>query len=199
MNEEDFHNNIDKWLEADVSEWTHITLLAHFCKKYKQKNGVKFRLVRAVRGPTMGKEASDFAKLFRTLAPENYKELAKDKKDSVRHEINLKIFNYVNWMFDYKFRSGMKSVNGTRLFLVPSIIVEFERMYDVYLAKKQSESNISKLISWCNKEIPEIFASHQLTMEGDIAMIKKYAEMYGLAQDSAEQIVLNKASELGLL
>jgi hypothetical protein len=199
MNETEFYESIERWTDADISTWTHITLLAHFCKKYESKNGVKFRLVRARRGPTMGKEAADFAKLFRTLAPENYKELPKAKKDVVRHQVNLKIYNYINWMFDYKFRRGQQSVNGTRIFLVASIVNEFERMYEGYLNKKNVASKIEELISWCREEADEIFVSHQLSREDDIKMIKRYAEMYDLGQDSVEMRVLAKANEVGLL
>lgn len=199
ITEEDFFNNIEEWIKADISGWTHITLLAYFCHKYEKKNGVRFRLVRARKGPTLGKEAADFAKLFRTLAPENYKDLHREEKDKVRHQINMKIYNYINWMFDFKFRRGEQSVNGTRLFLTPSIIVEFERMYNSYLAKKGSENKFEKLLSWCKQEAAEIFQNHQLEREEDLKMIQRYAEMYSLKEDSLELKVLNKASEIGLL
>jgi hypothetical protein len=199
ISEEEFFNNIEEWIKADVSGWTHITLLAYFCHKYEKKNGVKFRLVRAKKGPTMGKEAADFAKLFRTLAPENYKDLPKDFKDMVRRDINMKIYNYINWMFDYKFRRGSQSVNGTRLFLTPSIIVEFERMYSSFLERKGAENKFEKLISWCKKEAAEIFNLHQLEREEDLKMLKRYAEMYTLGSEALEVKVLKKASEIGLI
>lgn len=199
MTEEEFFNHIEDWIATDVSQWTHVTLLAYFCHKYEEKNGVRFRLVRAKKGPALGKEAADFAKLFRTLAPENYKELSKPLKDKARHKTNLKIYNYINWMFDYKFRRGQQSVNGTRIFLVSSIIVEFERMYNSYLSKQGSASKMDKLISWCKQEAHDIFQSHQLEREDDIKMIQRYADMYSLGDDSLERRVLAKASEVGLL
>jgi hypothetical protein len=199
ISEEDFFNNIEEWIKADISTWTHVTLLAYFCHKYEKKNGVKFRLVRAAKGPTLGKEAADFAKLFRTLAPENYKDLQKELKDKTRKDINMKIYNYINWMFDYKFRRGNQSVNGTRLFLTPSIIVEFERMYSSFLEKKGSENKFEKLISWCKKEAAEIFQMHQLEREDDLKMIARYAEMYNLDGTALERRVLQKASEIGLI
>jgi antitoxin component HigA of HigAB toxin-antitoxin module len=102
-------------------------------------------------------------------------------------------------MFDYKFRRGAQSVNGTRLFLMPSIIVEFERMYNSFLEKKGSENKFEKLISWCKKEAPEIFQAHQLEREEDLKMIRNYAEMYSLNSESLERRVLTKASEVGLI
>jgi len=199
MNEEQFYNSSKKWLDADIGTWTHITMLAHFCQKYEDSNGVRFRLIRARKGPTMGKEAADFAKLFRTLAPEDYKDFDKSKKNIIRREINLKIYNYINWMFDYKFRRGSQSVNGTRIFLVASIINDFERMYEKYLKTKTSKSKIDKLIAWCKEEASEIFDSHQLNIEGDIRMIEQYAKMYSLNNESIEKRVLSKASEIGLI
>lgn len=199
MTEDEFYSKIDVWVQADIESWTHITQLAHFCKKYEEKNGVRFRLVRARKGPTMGKEAGDFAKLFRVLAPENYKSLPKGRKDKVRYEVNLKIYNYVRWMFDYKFRRGNKSVTGTRLFLIPSIINEFERMYEKYLSTRKTQDSIDILIEWCREEISEIFDSHQFSRKEDILLIKRYVEMYSLPNNSPEVQLLNKAREMGLL
>lgn len=199
MNEEEFYNNIERWINTDISEWTHITLLAYFCYKYELKNKVRFRLVRSRKGVTLGKEAADFAKLFRTLAPENYADLSKERKFSIRKEVNLKIKNYINWMFDYKFRSGAASVNGTRIFLAPNIIVDFERMYARYLSKEQTTNKFEILLSWCQKEAKDIFDRHQLEREDDLRLIKRYADQYTLQEDSLERRVLAKAIEVGLL
>lgn len=200
MTESEFYGKLDEWLENDnMKTWTHITQLAHFLRKYEEKNGVPFRLVRCKAGPTMGKEASDFAKLFRTLAPDNYSKLKKDEKSEIRGSVNLKIFNYINWMFDYKFRRGKDSVNGTRLFLMPAIIVHFERMYDSYLRTKTSKSKIEELITWCKEEAGEVLDSHQLSREEDIKMIMQYANMYSLDESTPERRLITKALELGLI
>jgi hypothetical protein len=199
MTEEEFHDNIPTWIKADIKDWTHITLLAYFCNKYETKTNARFRLVRAAKGPTMGKEASDFAKLFRTLAPEDYKLLPKSEKDKVRYLTNLKIYNYINWMFDYKFRSGDKSVTGTRIFLTPSIINDFERMYSNFLAKQEKTNKIENLISWCKAEEPQIFETHQLERIEDLGIIQKYADLYKLDDSSLERKILYKAKEMGLI
>ena len=199
MTEEQFHNNISSWIGKDISTWNHITLLAYFCHKYEQVNGIKFRLVRARKGPTMGKEAADFAKLFRTLAPEYYSQLDSDGKKVIRKEVNLKIKNYINWMFDYKFRSGHNSVNGTRLFLLPSMIVEFERMYSKFLNKKKSQDKLSTLLEWCSKEVNQIFDLHELNSLNHLKIIKNYAAENNLDFNSPEVRVVKKAKNLGLL
>jgi hypothetical protein len=199
MTEEEFYTSIPTWIESDIEKWTHITLMAYFCHKYEQVNKVRFRLVRSRKGPTMGKEARDFAELFRTLAPERYKDFSPQTKKVVREEVNRKIYNYINWMFDYKFRSGNKSVTGTRIFLIPSMINEFERMYSKFLEKHQTQNKLSKLLDWCNKEAKEIFNSHQLERAEDLKMIYRYVEMYDLNSESPEARVLSKAKDLGLL
>jgi hypothetical protein len=199
MTEEEFYTSIPTWIEADIGRWTHITLMAYFCHKYEKVNDVRFRLVRSRRGPTVGKEARDFAELFRTLAPESYKRLSPEAKKIVKEEVNRKIYNFINWMFDYKFRRGNKSVTGTRIFLIPSMINEFERMYSKFLEKHQTENKLSKLLVWCNKEAKDIFKSHQLERAEDLKMIHRYVEMYSLGVESPEVRVLGKAKDLGLL
>lgn len=199
MTEKEFYEKIPEWISQDISRWNHITLLAYFCHKYEKKNGVKFRLVRAKKGPTMGKEAADFAKLFRTLSPEDYNDLSSDEKSKVRIKINKKIYNYINWMFDYKFRRGEQSVNGTKLFLIPSIIVEFERMYSSYLNKQKNKNTFDTLTRWCKANIPEVYDTHQLDRPEDLKIIQRYADMYKLDDNSSELMVIKKAKELKLL
>lgn len=199
MTENEFYEKIPEWIEQDSSRWNHITLLAYFCHKYEQKNKVRFRLVRAKKGPTMGKEAGDFAKLFRLLAPEDYQSLDSEQKFVIRNEVNRKIYNYINWMFDYKFRRGMQSVNGTKIFLVPSIINEFERMYTAYLNKQKSQDKFSILTGWCKSQASDIFESHQLERPEDLKIIERYANMHSLDDSSSEIKVINKAKEIGLI
>jgi len=198
MTENEFYEKIPEWIEHDKSRWNHITLLAYFCHKYEQKNGVRFRLVRCQKGPTMGKEASDFAKLFKLLAPENYDDLTKEKKQEIKSNINKKIYNYINWMFDYKFRSGQVSVTGTKLFHTPSIIVQFEKMYDTYIEKNEKRLGIQELLLWVNENLPEILDNHQLDRIEDLEMIKKYIEIYSLSELSSEVRLVKKANELML-
>lgn len=199
MTEEEFYENIPEWIKTSYDKWTHITLLGYFCHKYQSKHGVKFRLVRSRKGPTAGKESADFARLFRLLAPENYSDLSSSAKALIRTEVNLKIYNYINWMFDFKFRRGERSVTGTQIFLIPAMINEFERMYAAYLVKQKSRTGIEKLIDWCKKETPEIFLIHQLERINDLKIIEKYVKMYDLELNSPEARVIKKALELELL
>lgn len=199
MTQDEFYEKIPEWISKPKETWNHITLMAYFCNKYELKNGVRFRLVRWNKDPGKGKESRDFAKLFKTLAPENYSLMDKEAKEKVKHNVNLKIYNYINWMFDYKFRRGDKSVTGTKLFLMPSMINEFERMYSTYLAKKEQTKTISHLIEWAKEKVPDLFDFHELEDFRDLKMLQKYADSYSLDNNSNEVLLLNKAKEIGLL
>lgn len=199
MNQEEFYAKIPEWIAKPKSTWNHITLMAYFCHKYEQKNGVKFRLVRWKSDPGKGKESRDFAKLFKTLAPENYSSLEKERKKEVKEEVTHKIYNYINWMFDYKFRRGDRSVTGTKLFLMPAMINEFERMYSSFLAKKKSENSMESLLAWAKKDLPSIFEHHEIEDVRDVRMLQEYVKSYSLDEDSPESILLNKAKEMNIL
>lgn len=199
MTEQEFYDSIPEWIAQDKERWNHVTYLAYFCHKYEQKHGVKFRLVRGRSGPARGKEAKDFAKLYKIFAPENYDSLSSEKKKAIRTELTWKIYNYINWMFDYKFRSGERSVNGTRLFHTPAIINEFERMYGPFLKKKKAREGMESLLEWCKKNTPDVLDRHQLERVDDIEMIKKYAEMYSLDAESSEVRLINQAIQMRLV
>ena len=199
MNQQEFYENIPNWISKDKDSWNHITLMAYFCHKYKEKHGVNFRLVRWKGDPGKGKESRDFAKLFKLFAPENYRSLTSEDKLLIRSDLNLKIYNYINWMFDYKFRRGDKSVTGTGLFLMPSMINEFERMYAGYISAKKNRTKIGELVFWAKDNLPEIFSRHQLEELSDLRMIKTYAETYSLPKDSSEALLIAKAKELEVL
>ena len=198
MNEKDFLDNLEDWALVSPKDWGHLNILAYFCYKYNKVNGVRFRLVRSKNGPVCSKESRDFSRLFKLFAPENYKNLSSPKKKVIRSEISPKIYNYINWMFDYKFRRGKNSVNGTSLFLSPSMINEFERMYSSYLSNKTKVEGVESLLTWVKDNIPELLESHQLTKLDDLKMIKAYSDNYGLDSDSSEVKLLNKASSMGL-
>jgi|TARA_R110001583_G_scaffold16234_12_gene66269 hypothetical protein len=199
MTPDEFYNKIPDWISQDKDRWNHITLMAYFCHKYEEKNGSRFRLVRWKSDPGKGKESADFAKLFSIFSPDNYKGLSGDEKRESRVLVNKKIYNYINWMFDYKFRSGDRSVTGTRIFLLPAVINEFERMYSNYLIKKSRDNSISILIGWCKANTPDIFDRQQLEDIDDLNLMIKYVETYNLSNKDSECLVLLKAKEMGII
>ena len=199
MNQQEFYEKIPVWISKDKDSWNHITLMAYFCHKYREKHGVNFRLVRWKGDPGKGKESRDFAKLFKALAPEDYDSLAEYSKQGIKKDVVLKIYNYINWMFDYKFRRGDKSVTGTGLFLLPSMINEFERMYVNHILSIKKTQGIEVLVSWAKSNLPEIFSKHQVEGSSDLKMIETYVKTYSLSENSPESLLLAKAKELEVL
>lgn len=198
MIQEEFYEKVPEWISQDKDRWNHITLMAYFCHKYELKHGIRFRLVKWNRDPGKGKESRDFARLFKVLAPESYDELSsKDKRDT-KKEVILKIYNYINWMFDYKFRSGNKSVTGTGIFILPSMINEFERMYSEFTSKNLVADKITNLIAWCNKNCSGIFELHQLEDINDLKMISSYLERNN-GELPIESMVIDYAKKVSLI
>jgi hypothetical protein len=199
MTQDEFHENIQSWISKPKDTWNHITLMAYFCHKYKGKNKVRFRLVRWKGSPGLGKESRDFSKLFKLLVPEGYDDMEPEKKSAIKINVIKKIYNYINWMFDFKFRRGERSVTGTGIFLMPSMINEFERMYATFVKRNEDKDLVATILSWARDSIPEVFDLHQIEGEEDIRMVKRYYEHYNLSDDSAEHRLVEKAEEIGLL
>ena len=84
-----------------------------------------------------------------------------------------------------------QSVTGTGIFLLPSIINEFERMYNKYMEDEESKSKIDDLISWCRGSVPQIFSNHQFEDIDDLKMIESYYKANsGMSSDiKCEKIV----------
>jgi hypothetical protein len=173
--------------------------MAYFYKKYHEKTGVHFIPASWKGEPAKTKECRDFSKVFKKFAPDDYEDLEKEEKKKIKTEINIKIYNFINWAFDWKCRTADRAVNGTQFFLVPSIANEFERAYTKHLQSKKTKSGIDDLILWCKKEAPEVLESHQLEKPEHVKMIFRYAEMYKLERNSPEMKTIEKARELGLL
>tara|TARA_B100000131_G_scaffold291215_1_gene304602 strand:+ start:1366 stop:1965 length:600 start_codon:yes stop_codon:yes gene_type:complete len=199
MNKEEFYRKIPEWISQPKERWNHITLLAYFCHKYEEKNGVRFSLSNWKANPGRSKESRDFSKLFVEFSPNNYSSLQKEQKELVRLDVNKKIYNYINWMFDFKFRSGDKSVTGTGIFLLKSIINEFERMYQSFIKKKEADAVFAGFFKWCQNEEPSIFDVQQINNIDDLMILSKYIQMYNLGESDVEYRVVKKAGEVGLL
>lgn len=199
MTQEEFYQKIPDWINQDKSRWNHITLMAYFCHKYELKNKTKFRLVRWKNDPGKGKESRDFSKLVTTFLPENYKNLDEKDQIKIKYDVIQKVYNYINWMFDYKFRSGEKSVNGTQLFLMPAMINEFERMYTSFLQKNSKKDKMENFIELLKKEYSEIFDKHQIEEVSDLKILEKYIQNYKIPPNSIESIIIEKAKQMEII
>lgn len=196
MTEEEFYQKIPAWIGADRSTWNHITLFAYFCSKYEKKTGVKFKMVRSKAGPTSTKETRDFAKLIKIFCSDNIEQMTEHKKAEEKLAAINKVYNYINWMFDYKFR-GSPAVSGSQIFLIPSILNEFERMYAAHLSSKKSESKISDLIVWIRSNHPDSLNKFELETKEDILLFIKYAENRK-NPDITTTSILQKIKEMNL-
>lgn len=197
MTEEEFYQKIPAWIGLERSTWNHVTLFAYFCHKYMEKTGVRFRMVRSKSGPTSTKETRDFAKIISYFSPDDYDALGESEKSQKKVFAVIKTYNYINWMFDYKFRNS-SGVSGTQLFLAPSIINEFERMYASHLAKTKLQSSVEEFLTWLHNNMPNVRDRFQLESKEEIALFMKYAD--GLkAKDQDINLIVNKITEMKLL
>lgn len=197
MTEEEFYQKIPTWIGADRSSWNHITLFAYFCHKYQQKTGVRFKMVRSKAGPTSTKETRDFAKIVKGFCSDGWDDLSEDLKLEEKSFALNKAYNYINWMFDYKYRNS-PAVSGSQVFLVPSVMNEFERMYAAHLIAKKSESGIESLTAWINKNYPEALDRYQLESKEDLALFGKYVTNHRSPNEECRKI-LEKIKEMNLL
>jgi hypothetical protein len=197
MTEEEFYQKIPTWIGAERSTWNHITLFAYFCDKYQQKTGVRFKMVRSKSGPTSTKETKDFAKLIKGFCSDGWDDLPEEARAEEKTFALNKTYNYINWMFDYKYRSS-SAVSGTQVFLVPSVVNEFERMYSAHLKTKKSESGIESLLAWISKNYPGALAQYELESKEDLALFAKYVSNHRSPSDECKKI-LEKIKEMNLL
>ncbi|MDB2481638.1 hypothetical protein N9W84_00560 [bacterium] len=195
----ELYSMIPVWVEKDKTKWNHLTLLAYFCHKYQKKHGVRFIFASWKGDLAKTKECKDISKVYKKFLHESYPSLKGQAKKDERFRVICKVYNYINWMFDYKFRSGERSVTGTKIFQTPSMINEFERQYSAYLNKKQRASGINSFKSFVSSEYPEIYNSHQFDDANDIKIFKRYVEGYNLDKSSDHYKVIFKAKQMGLI
>lgn len=197
MTEEEFYQKIPTWIGADRSTWNHITLFAYFCSKYEKKTGVRFKMVRSKAGPTSTKETRDFAKVVKIFCPDNIDDLNESERAEKKTFALNKAYNYINWMFDYKFRNA-PAVSGSQIFLVPSMLNEFERMYAAHLASKKSEGGISSLLVWVKERFPDALDRFELGTKEDLAIFVKYVQNKK-SPDQPTLLIFEKIKEMNLV
>jgi hypothetical protein len=199
MTLDELYSKIPTWIEKDKSEWNHLTLLAYFCYKYKQKHNVRFIFASWKGDLAKTKECKDISKVYKKFLHESYASMKGAAKKEERTRVIYKVYNYINWMFDYKFRSGDRSVTGTKIFQTPSMINEFERLYSAYLSKKKNTSKLDAFKAFVSSEYPDIFSSHQFNDVNDIKIFKRYVQGYNLSKNSDHYKVISKAESMGLI
>jgi hypothetical protein len=198
MTEEEFYQKIPTWIGADRSSWNHITLFAYFCHKYEQKTGVRFKMVRSKAGPTSTKETRDFSKIVRDFCPDNWDSLQEPTKTELKAQALTKAYNYINWMFDYKFRMPGTSPDGTQIFFSPSYLNHFERMYADAMKKKSKKSTFEDFLAEISKIEPKFLDNNECTSEQDLMMIQSIWIQKGKPDNSLGRAI-NLAINMGIL
>ena len=193
MTLEEFYKKIPDWISKNKSEWNHITVLSYFLYKYEKSHGVRFRMAKWKGHPAKNKECKDFANLIK-LFKEDY---TNNCISFSNEDLMIKMFNYINWMFDFKFKRGNKSISGTRFFLIPSIINEFERMYSSFLKTRSSKDKFHSLREWIVATHPDALLSYQFDDLNDLKILARYAHNYSLDSNSIEVKIINKAKSMG--
>ena len=123
MTLEDLYEKSEGWLAEDKENWNHITFLAYFLVKYKKTYNVEYRFSNWKNNPVKTKECRDISKLFKM-----FKTGMNMVESPTKKAVSLKTYNYINWIFDRKFRKP-KMVTGTGIFIKVSLINEFEILY----------------------------------------------------------------------
>ena len=80
MTQDEFAKKAELWIQKDKKTWTHITMLAYFCTRYKEKHGVNFRFARWKGEPAKTKESRDFSKLLKSFCQKNTSLCQKKRK-----------------------------------------------------------------------------------------------------------------------
>ena len=139
MTKEEFYQNCQEWVKKDKSTWNHLTLVAYFVVKYHNKYGIRYKMARWANNPAKTKASRDMSKLvksFRETDP------SKDNKFII-----MKCYNYINWIFDFKFRQG-NTVNSTGLLLTHTLMNEFEKTFAKKMKQYEEKKNSFTIQSW---------------------------------------------------
>lgn len=198
MTEEELYLKIPVWIESDKKTWNIVTFLAYFCKKYEDKNGIRFRITKSKNGPLSSKEMRDFSKLFKQFVPDNYTDLPKEERDKLKENANIKLYNYINWMFDYKFRMPGSSPDGTQIFFSPSYINHFERMYADAVKKTAKKSSFNDFLLKVSELYPSFLDTNECESEQDLSMLQTIWIQKGRKENILSEVI-KLAISMGVL
>jgi hypothetical protein len=186
MTKEEFYQNCREWVKKDKSTWNHLTLVAYFVVKYEGKYGIKYKMARWADNPAKTKASRDMSKLVKS-----FKETDPDKDNKF---IIMKAYNYINWIFDFKFRQG-NTVNSTGLLLTHTLINEFEKTFAKKMRQYEEKKNSFTIQSWIEENCPDIKGHYQLNDKNDIDIFIRFCESSDLSEDMSEYKLYKKLKE----
>lgn len=191
----DFREVSKEWISKPKETWNHITILAYFYNKYYNCYGTYFKFASWKGQPTKTKECRDLSNLLKKFYSEDHNFMSKEEQKQDKVNAINKCYNYINWIFDYKFKQRQYYVTGTLIFMKPSLINEFERMYKAFLSKKKKETNFIEINKWIQDNHPEFLESYSFEDEKDLKIICEFLEENFKPEDS-EYIISKKIKEM---
>lgn len=187
MTKEEFYEKIPAWIDVPKERWNHVTLVAYFYHKYFQKNKIHFSPVTWNGNPASSKECRDLTKVYDMFKPGNYDQLSEEQKQAARRATYLAVYNYINWMFDYKHRFGNNSVAvTTQYFISPSSLNQFKIMYDKHLKAGKKVADSIDLEKFVKENYPKIYSEHNFDNKNSIKMFIAYVDSEDFDEDSEE-------------
>ena len=193
MSIESLYEKAEVWIEADKEKWNHMTFLGYFIVKYRSTYGVYYRFSRWKNDPTKTKEFRDFSKLLKEFQCGINMTHGGCKKIA-----NVKLYNYINWIFDKKFRNP-KVVTGSGIFLKSNLINEFEVLYARKLKEHKRNNSISILKDWLSLNAPSILDDYSINDKNDINIFKNFYINSNLPNNCPETVFYNKLREMRLV
>jgi len=187
MNLQEFHSSKQAWVAKEKKSWNIVTFVSYFCIKYKELYGVDYRFSRWSGNPALTKEGRDFSKLLK-----EYKESGLEPLDA-----KMKLYNYINWSFDYKGRRGT-NINSSGLLYHHAFINEFEKKYAAFINSKKNKHGISSLLDWSITNAPSISKNYDIKSDKDLVFIEEMLKMGGM-EGSDEEKIIEEAKSRGLL
>jgi len=187
------YKNAEKWISEDKEKWNHITFLAYYLVKYRTNYGVFYRFNRWKDHPAKTKECKDILRLIK-----EFKGGLNMIGETSDKSVNVKLYNYMNWIFDKKFRKP-KMVTGTGIFLKSNLINEFEILYMRKVNERRNSNSISILKQWLEQNAPSILEDYSINDKNDINIFKNFYINSNLPVDCPETIFYNQLKEMRLV
>ena len=187
MKIQEFHINKYNWVTQEKAKWNVVTFVSYFCVKYKERYSVEYRFSGWRGNPALTKEGRDISKILK-----EYKDSGLSKEDA-----NKKLYNYINWSFDFKAKRGV-NINSTGLLYNHVFFNEFEKAYFKFLKKARNKVDLDDLKKWCEDNAPSIIENYSLETRQDLEFIEKMLSLSDMS-GSEEEMLVEKAKREGLL
>lgn len=187
MKIQEFHINKYNWVCQDKDKWNVVTFVSYFCVKYKERYSVEYRFSGWRGNPALTKEGRDISKILK-----EYKDSGLSKTDA-----NKKLYNYINWSFDFKAKRGV-NINSTGLLSNHVFFNEFEKAYFKFLQKARNKVDLDGLKVWCKENAPSVLENYNLESRQDLEFIEKMLSLSDM-KNSDEEKLIDKAKKEGLL